>query len=180
MEIDFMVNHNQELVNNLQLTIVDEYHKAIQWYNTWCRQVADRENKRKNKLISKGEKTRFELKIILSEKSFTIHWYEVLFVQHENKKKRIVTHVKPSLNNNSKTYYSINKFQTACEWEFDLILQLETALNPIRKRVKHLAGIYRTLSHYSSSLMTPLEYKNINNLIDHSMKKSILYYKNKM
>ena len=175
-----MSNYNQELVNNLQLTIVEEYYKAIQWYNLWCRKIADRENKRKNKLISNSEKTKFELRLILSEKSFTIHWSEVRFVQHGNKKQRIVTHVKPSLSNNSKTYYSINKFQTACEWEFDLILHLETALNPIRKRVKHLASIYRTLSHYSSSLMTPLEYKNINDLIDHSMKKSIPYYKNRM
>lgn len=174
-----MANYNQELVNNLQLAIVEEYYIAVQWYNIWCRKIAERENKRKNKLISNSEKTKFELRLILSEKSFTIHWSEVKFVQYGNKKQRIVTHVKPSLSNNAKTYYSINKFQSACKWEFELILLLESALNPIRKRVKHLANIYRTLSYYSSSLIKKLEYKNIKDLIDDSTKKSIIHYKNK-
>lgn len=132
-----MSNCNQELVNNLQLTIVDEYHKAIQWYNTWCRQLADRENKRKNKLISNSEKTKYELRIISSEKSFTIHWVEVLFVQDGNKKKRLTSHVKQLVGNSSKGCYSPHSFKAACQWELELILHLETALMPIRKRVKH-------------------------------------------
>ena len=175
-----MSNYNQELVNNLQLTIVEEYYKAIQWYNLWCRKIADRENKRKNKLISNSEKTKYELRIISSEKSFTIHWVEVLFVQDGNKKKRLTSHVKQLVGNSSKGCYSPHSFKDACQWELELILHLETALMPIRKRVKHLSNIYRSLNYYSSSLITPLEYNNINDLIDHSMKKSILYYKSKM
>ena len=80
-----MANYNQELVNNLQLAIVEEYYTAVQWYNIQCRNIAERENKRKNKLISNSKKTKFELRLILSEKSFTIHWSEVKFVQHGNK-----------------------------------------------------------------------------------------------
>ncbi len=175
-----MDKHDQELVNYLQLTIVDEYYKAVQWYNVWCRKIADRENKRKHKLLSHSEITKFELRIITSEKSFTIHWVEVLFVQDGNKKKRLTTHVKQLVGNSCKGYYSPHSFKSAGQWELDLILQLETALIPIRKRIKHLSNIYRSLNYYSSSLTTTLEYTNINTLIDSSIKKSILHYKNKI
>ena len=36
-------------------------------------------------LTAMNQGDRFELRLILSEKSFTIHWSEVKFVQHGNK-----------------------------------------------------------------------------------------------
>lgn len=172
-----MNNKEQSAINALQELIADEYGLAIHWYNLWCRKVAEREIKRSLKALPQGEKTHYELKISPTPKSFNLYWQKVFFVQLGAKKKRLTEHMAFNKNKNINSYYSPSSFSKASEWELDLINDIESRITPIRNRLKHLSSMLRSLSYYNKCSGLVVTYKPIDELIDLSEKRSIVYYK---
>ncbi|NVP01892.1 hypothetical protein HWA77_16885 [Photobacterium damselae subsp. damselae] len=168
----------QNMIDSVQRAVIDEYEVVVHWYNMWCREVAEREIKRKNKLLSGKEKTCYELNIKITEKSFSIYWQDVLFVQTGTKKRRLTTHIPFYTKQSTQIYYHPNQFSRASSWELELILQTEQRLIASRNRLNHLSNIIRSLSYYNKYSSNEAKFKPLKDVIDLSLKKSIAHYKN--
>lgn len=152
------------------------YETATTIHRGWMKKVARRELDRLEDVKLKTEKTIYELRLEFSGPSFVIKWNKVSFVRNNNKPIRLVRSL--AVPNNG--IYKEVSFKEAEGWELALIMQAESALAPIRQKLKHLMKAHRSIIWASKVIDSDeIEVKLMNSRVtvpDYSIKK----FKNQM
>lgn len=131
----------QKVIDAIYEEVDELYNTADVIQGSWMRSIAERELNRNYTDIANRESTNYELRIEFTGISFRIRWIEYQFVKRGSKTIRVTRNV--SMPESGK--YKMSQFKKADEWELIIIGHIETAVAPIRYKLKHLGKAHNSI-----------------------------------